>query len=485
MSISVATPSDDQSHQLPGVMDTIVKEVLALPDADGRSRRQLAGEQLEALRKSVYELAMSGVIAAESNAGCEPSIRLDSGAYTTTRYQSRSYRIHVQRAFQGLISLGYLRRTSRGFHNPETGQGTLTRYVATSKLLELIKQAVSDLNKLVVDPSYSQIGEVIRIRMTTGTRRYKGRLIKIKELIDYEDTEETQAMREVVNAINEFLLEHWVDLELSDEEWKILPTDLTDRQGSRRDLDLTSRQLYRVFNSPDLSKGGRLYGGWWQQIPARYRSRITIDGQPTVELDYSSLHPAMLYALEGIKLPADPYSTALGREHRDITKRVFNALINAETSLNGPPRGLDLAAYGLKWDHVKNAVVESFAPLSKYFQTGVGLELQRKDSDMALRIMTDLMRRGIVVLPVHDSFLVQQRHEDDLWRTMGLVFLGEQKRWPRVRPQTKALTSLGPRHGEWIGDFSSANPAVRRLNAHMKLKARQGKVVAPISDAAE
>lgn len=444
------------------------------------------GDQLQALKLSIDRLITSGTRAGIDGTGYFPAIRLAAGAYKKTRYNSLSYRIHVQRAFEGLCALGYLRKTSRGYRNPETGEGQLTRYGATEKLLERMAETVKDLNDLIVDPAAVNLGETIRIQISKRVKSPEGKLIKVRQLVDYTDTAQTHAMRAEVEAINRFLLEHWIDLELTEAEWEVLAEDLKSSTDSgQRGLDLTARCMYRVFNDKNWEKGGRLYGGWWQQIPARYRSRITIDGQPTVELDYSSLHPAMLYALEGIKLPADPYSTALGREHRDITKRVFNALINAETSLNGPPRGLDLAACGLKWDHVKKAVMESFAPLSKHFQTGVGLELQRKDSDMALRIMTDLMQRGIVVLPVHDSFLVQQRHEDDLWRTMGLVFLDEQKRWPRVRPQTKALTSLGPRHGEWIGDFSSANPAIKRLNAHMTLQARQGKMVAPVSSPTE
>ena len=39
------------------------------------------------------------------------------------------------------------------------------------------------------------------------------------------------------------------------------------------------------------------------------------------------------------------------------------------------------------------------------FFTGAGLVLQRLDSDIAEAVMKEMRHRGIVVLPVHDSFI--------------------------------------------------------------------------------
>lgn len=470
-------PSPIHNHF--ALIDQITEEILDLPGDDGQPQRRLAGNQLQALKLSVCNLISAGVRAGVEGTGYSPSIRLAAGAYKQTRYNSLSYRIHVQRAFEGLCALGYLKKTSKGYRNPETGEGQLTRYAATQKLIECMSTAVDNFQDLTVDPAASDVGETIRIQIAKMVKGPTGASIKVRQLIDYSDTPQTEAMRQEMEAINRFLLDHWIDLELTEAEWHVLPSDLkSSADNGLGGLDLTARTLYRVFNDKNWSKGGRLYGGWWQQIPARYRSRITIDGHTTVELDYSSLHPTMLYARKGLKAPADPYSAPLGKQHRDITKQVFNALINAQSTLTRPPRGLPLQEHGLDWLTVRQKVEASFAPLQEYFYSGEGSRLQREDSDMALRIMTDLMKQGIVVLPVHDSFLVQQRHEDDLWRTMGRVFLDGQRGWPRIRPQTKSLASLGPRHGEWVGDLSSANPAIRRLNAHLRLQARQSAIEA-------
>lgn len=45
-----------------------------------------------------------------------------------------------------------------------------------------------------------------------------------------------------------------------------------------------------------------------------------INDKRTVELDYSEMHPAMLYAEVGAELPADPYDMGLDRVDRDFKK---------------------------------------------------------------------------------------------------------------------------------------------------------------------
>ena len=49
-----------------------------------------------------------------------------------------------------------------------------------------------------------------------------------------------------------------------------------------------NRQLYRQFSEED-GRAGRLYGHWVQSLPGWVRRNLTIDGKPTVELDYSSM----------------------------------------------------------------------------------------------------------------------------------------------------------------------------------------------------
>ena len=75
-------------------------------------------------------------------------------------------------------------------------------------------------------------------------------------------------------------------------------------QFRRRPYDISSVFLYRVFNRGAFKCGGRFFGHWVQMIPSGYRKYLQIDGEPTVEIDYSSMHISMLYAMK--KLPPPP-----------------------------------------------------------------------------------------------------------------------------------------------------------------------------------
>src|SRR5690606_5983805 len=114
------------------------------------------------------------------------------------------------------------------------------------------------------------------------------------------DTREVRAMAERVEQINRVLLNHWVDIYISDAELEKLQGYLARRSGEtplpgeskRYPINFSQRSVYRVFNNSSLGHGGRFYGPWWQNVPNKpekagkaYRRYITIDDKQTVELD--------------------------------------------------------------------------------------------------------------------------------------------------------------------------------------------------------
>ncbi len=228
-------------------------------------------------------------------------------------------------------------------------------------------------------------------------------------------------------ALNRFIAEdHWIDLLIPDRESKALSqgTDeeqdaFGERSGSRKDLDLLGRsQLYRVFNNSTFGNGGRFYGGWWQEIPSRYRRFITINGYPTAELDYSNLQIAMLYAREGLKLEGDAYSIdGVPPEFRKLIKLTTLKIINAEGRIKAPRK--DMLPPRVSWRDLQSAIKEKHTPIDRYFNTGVGIELQRRDADIAEEVMLTLMAEGTLALPVHDSFIVEDGRQDRLKQVMS------------------------------------------------------------------
>jgi len=68
--------------------------------------------------------------------------------------------------------------------------------------------------------------------------------------------------------------------------------------------------VVRVFNEglkAHWQRGGRFYRGWWQQIDKEDRSKIYINDQPTLEVDFKAFHPNLLSNELGVRLADDPY----------------------------------------------------------------------------------------------------------------------------------------------------------------------------------
>ena len=171
--------------------------------------------------------------------------------------------------------------------------------------------------------------------------------------------------------------------------------------------DFTAASLYRVFNRSSFNLGGRLYGGWWQMIPSVHRPKIMIDGYPTREIDFSSMQIAMLYAQAGHSMQGDAYELPgiePNKNNRKAIKKIILSMINAESADGIPnPEGVTMPR---PRSEIIRLAQEKHSAIESYFFSGEGTRLQRLDSDIAERVMVNMGKRGILVLPVHDSFIV-------------------------------------------------------------------------------
>lgn len=239
---------------------------------------------------------------------------------------------------------------------------------------------------------------------------------------------EVIASRQVVIAANRLIAE--AAIELPPEAW-----DRIDRRG-RPDPDADEDQdvwetfgdprrhaLYRKFKRR-WEEGGRLYGGWWQTLPKRERAVLTIDGAATVELDYGRLHPTLAWAREGLELTFDPYQVPGQPESlREVGKRTWNRLINRSATVDPSrispdvrdrpllPPGFDFKVYAA-------ALVDLHRPIAHLFGSGIGVQLQRQDSDILVEVLKTTTAAGIVALPIHDSLIVTQPNEAKLLEAM-------------------------------------------------------------------
>ena len=392
-------------------------------------KRKLGGADLLKLRRSVVALISDSVAITKGRRRKRwASIHKRSGWYTASRYHDAdiTYKIHVKRAYETLISLGYLVQIKRGVYDENSK--FLTRYEAADILIDLFSEA--DRVQLRHINWNRSNHELIRVQLKDSDGR--------KYLENYDDTSDAIKMRDQMTFINDVLSKSTFDLEITRDELEQLEDKMHERAKERDEGDgrlrLQDVSLYRVFNDVDFTLGGRLYGGWWQTIPSEYRRRIRINGKRTVELDFGTLHPTILYQEAGMRPPTDSYDIALRPKSfdsvrnpdafRGLVKACFNAMLNSTYRTTRPPRDIKLKPWGLKWDQMVDAILEKHQPIADRFFAGQGLRLQMLDSTVAANLMENFAKQmgTVALLPVHDSFICHHGYETDVTRAMKAEF---------------------------------------------------------------
>jgi len=238
-------------------------------------------------------------------------------------------------------------------------------------------------------------------------------------------------MARKVMRINETLLAQEVGLDLP----AGMPVPHT--PNSRLPLDTTRRLVCRIFADQGLKLGGRYYRHWAQEIKREYRPYLTLNGEPTVELDFGCCHPSMLHAEVGLPARADAYE--LPGVPRDLAKAAFSVLLfhdREETAPHAMFKSAKDKGFDITYGEGKRilAMMRAHHPaIEDYFFKGHSLRLQYKDSCIAEDIMFSLIRDGIPFLPIHDSFVVPKRHESALSHHMNEAYCKHVGQFPIIK----------------------------------------------------
>ena len=137
----------------------------------------------------------------------------------------------------------------------------------------------------------------------------------------------------------------------------------------------------------------------------------------------------LLYSKEGIKVPEkqDLYDIGLKGSKkyltraRELIKIYINALLNDESRRYRLKPG-ELDELKLSHKELKDLVRKYHLPIVHLFGTGVGLELMYLDSMIADELMLFFRMEGIVLLPIHDSFIIRAGYELSLKSEMMIIF---------------------------------------------------------------
>lgn len=272
------------------------------------------------------------------------------------------------------------------------GEGRQTTLQPSKRLISRIEELKLDLCDLMQDTNQ----EVIILKKSKEDHWDNG------PWIDYQDNEITNAYRQEVNRINHWLASADIDSE---------PLE------SGKVVDVSDRLMKRIFNNSSFSEGGRLFGGFWQQLKKEERKDcLGINGSFVTTLDYSQAAPKIAYSLAGVTPPnADAYAIPFYEtpKHRKSVKKVFNALLYSDKPLNRFPRGArDGMEKTVKFAHLQDSINKIHQPIAHLFCKGIGLEMMLIESKILLRALLACIDHNIVALPVHDALIVAEEDAD-------------------------------------------------------------------------
>jgi|CXWL01.1.fsa_nt_gi hypothetical protein len=183
-------------------------------------------------------------------------------------------------------------------------------------------------------------------------------------------------------------------------------------------LDDRRRFLVRKFTYGSLESGGRLWGGFWYNMPKAERPRLLrIHGQSTVELDYSSIVAHLAYIVTGDEPPAgDLYSIpGFSPASRPGLKKLLAALFfHTKPATRYPQKvqeGFSQEDQRKPFTLALELIKAQHPRLVPLFGTGIGHFLQYLESQLLIQAVFRCHLAGVVALPLHDCLIVTKDDE--------------------------------------------------------------------------
>ncbi|MEQ1722434.1 MAG: hypothetical protein ABL930_04610 [Pseudobdellovibrio sp.] len=269
------------------------------------------------------------------------------------------------------------------FKGTKFGNNTSRTRIRSKKTLIDVYKKMNVLSALIISP----LREVIILKDVE------------KKPQTYSDNKETNRMRVCVERLNALLKKTKLELNSSQ-----LPT----------------QHLHRVFNDGSFKLGGRFYGGSYQNLPKTDRKNLLVNGSPVTELDFSTIHPNILYSKVKQAMPNDPYLPInYPLNARDFLKLFFLIILNSANENQAIQAGLILASkkhrgLGYNTKLAIKAVLQDLKmhnrQIQKYFCKCEAKRLMYIDSKIAESVITRFVKLKIPIYPVHDSFIVPVAH---------------------------------------------------------------------------
>ncbi|WP_091437198.1 hypothetical protein [Ancylobacter rudongensis] len=226
-------------------------------------------------------------------------------------------------------------------------------------------------------------------------------------------------MRAAVEALNGFLA--GADIGFAEDD--LGAVHISERRLRRHFVMRAGAKGETPIVSFDL--GGRLFGGFWQNLPSSRRSGIRINGETVAELDYGQMAVRLAYATVGVTPPeGDMYAIPGLEGHRAAVKKAFNTLLNAgpkmtrwgyERAGNGEDADAsERLPAGWTVKRTKAAILSRHPALARSLGSGIGLKLMHIESEILVAVLVEMTEREIVGLGIHDGLLAPASKVDEV-----------------------------------------------------------------------
>jgi len=336
---------------------------------------------------------------------CRPYSRTYMDANEFTEIRSNSY---FNIGYQGWVNtvrifekLGYLTIFPGGYFEIQQ-TGYLTKLKISDKFEELV-------NKFKL--TYQDI-----LKQTPP--------ISLKDSKDNEikviNSKTTNPIRKRLERYNNLILSSDIELPIDKIDYK-----------RRKSAGFANRTYTKHYLDRSYKSGGKYYGPCWQNLSKELRKEIKINGQETVELDFNAMHLHLLYCKVNKKLtdyiPEDRDAYQLPNRNRKIVKTSFTCCINNNCNKDnvnqvvGPKiaqKFPEIFERNTSYRDILDELGSYHPEVSQFFYAQIGNEISNMESKVSDYIIGKLTRKNILVLNIHDSFIVSIPYKDILLKTM-------------------------------------------------------------------
>ena len=380
-------------------------------------------------------------------------IGLSESSYTAnSRYNELHISFELVNIVHLAVGVGLI-----DYHYGTEGSGMVTRIWPTAYLIDKFIEADLGIEDIYRHPDT----EVICL----GKNNFEVEddSSKKHKYVEYEDKDAPEAIHQWridLKAYNKLLEESFIDIVTIEKPVVKQPYwDKRLRRHSYKLVEISPRNSFvrRVFYREDWALGGRFHGGWWQMVGSKWRKHIYINDKPTDEQDFSGLHVTLLYGLEGLQPPPDPYALSL---ESNFTQEESRAIIKALvlTAINAKDRKSAFQAFrqdqeeGTAEKRLKNVQLIKFLdafcannqPIAHYLCKDMGVKLMAMDGRITAKVINHFTNKGIPVLTIHDSYLADIEYQKELNEVMNEAITAEldfasTKFKARIKPTYRAM----------------------------------------------